>query len=97
MSWLITSDVIRGRNRLNFSEWGVPRTGGEGGEGGEGGFRGEGGGEGGRGMSRVIQNGSMPPWYYTILHPDGNLSPAEKQQLIDGLNTSLQGGGAFAP
>ncbi len=84
ISWLITADVIRGRNHLNFSEWGVAGSGGEGGEGGE-----RGGREGGRGAGRTIQNGSMPPWYYIILHPDAQLTDAEKQQLIQGLSASL--------
>ncbi len=84
ISWLVTSDVIRGRNRLNFSEWGVPRSGGEGGEGGERGGR-EGGGE----VGRTITRGSMPPWYYILLHPSAQLTDAEKQQLIQGLQASL--------
>ena len=39
---------------------------------------------------RVIQNGSMPPGLYTTMHPNANLTPAEKQQLIDGLLASLK-------
>lgn len=38
----------------------------------------------------VIQSGSMPPWYYTILHPNANLSQAEKQALIDGLTATYR-------
>ncbi len=92
VSWLVTFDTLRGRRALNFSEWGVAPSGGGGeeGEGGGGGFRGEGGREGARGAGRTISNGSMPPWYYVLLHPEANLTPTEKQQLIQGLQNSLQ-------
>ncbi len=78
-SWLATFDTVRGRNHLNFSEWGV--AGGEGEEEGE-------GREGGK-MGEVIQEGSMPPSLYLTMHPEAQLTEAEKQQLIDGLNASL--------
>lgn len=38
---------------------------------------------------REIQRGRMPQWYYVLLHPSANLSPQEKQALIDGLNSSI--------
>ncbi len=44
--------------------------------------------------ARQVQNGAMPQWYYKVLHPAANLTPAEKQALIQGLQTSLGGGGA---
>lgn len=92
VSWLVTYDTLRGRRALNLSEWGVARSGGEGEGGFEGGGREGGGGEGSRGAARTIENGSMPPWYYVLLHPDANLSPAEKQQLMQGLQNSLRQG-----
>jgi hypothetical protein len=77
-SWLAVFDTVRGRRSLNFSEWGTtPR-------------RGERGGEGGGEMSEVIQEGSMPPAIYTMMHPEAVLSAQEKQQLIDGLAKSLK-------
>ena len=79
-SWLAVFDTLRGRRALNFSEWGVVQPGGEGGE----------GGRGGRGVARVIQNGSMPPSTYLLLHPEAVLSDAEKQQLITGLQNTLK-------
>lgn len=82
-SWLAVFDTVRGRNRLNFSEWGVARQSGEGGGG-------EGGGEGRGGVARVIQDGSMPPGNYLMLHPEAVLTAAEKQQLIQGLQASLK-------
>jgi hypothetical protein len=70
-SWLVYRDVTSGRERLNFSEWGVgrPRELGE--------------------LSEAINGGSMPPWYYTLMHPNAKLSASEKQALILGLQTSL--------
>ncbi len=79
-SWLIQRDVDEGRRRLNFSDWSGAVTG----EGGR--RRGEGGGE----VSRVIQEGSMPPFYYTPLHSDAMLTDQEKQALINGLAASLK-------
>ncbi len=32
-----------------------------------------------------IRGGSMPPWFYTILHPNAGLGSAEKDSLIRGL------------
>ncbi len=87
-SWLAVLDTVRGRRNLNFSTWGVPAQGGFlGGEG-----EGEGGGTRGAGrMVRVIENGSMPPNNYLLLHPEARLSDAEKQQLIQGLQATFGG------
>ena len=74
ISWLVQHDVDSGRQRLNFSEWNRQQ-------------RGERGGERGgvRDIAESVQNGSMPRWFYVPLHPEANLSPAERQQLINGL------------
>lgn len=40
-----------------------------------------------RSVTRRIQRGSMPPWYYVMMHSQANLSDAEKQTLIRGLQT----------
>ncbi len=80
---LAVLDTFRGRRRLNFSDWGAAR-----GEGGEG-FEARRGGDEGRGgggeYARVIENGSMPPANYTMLHPNAVLNDQEKQQLMQGL------------
>jgi hypothetical protein len=76
-SWLITRDVISGRNHLNFDNWQAalaradrfPLD---------------------RQIEREISRGGMPPTYYTVLHPDAKLTDAEKQQLIDGLAKTVQ-------
>jgi hypothetical protein len=36
-----------------------------------------------------IEKGEMPQWYYIPLHPEANLTPAEKQKLSDGLRATL--------
>ena len=41
--------------------------------------------------ARQVQRGTMPQWYYVFLHPTANLTPDEKQALIQGLQTSLGG------
>ncbi len=76
VSWLVTLDTIRGRRHLNFSEWGA-------------GGRGE-RGEGTREISEVINDGSMPPASYIMMHPSANLSDAQKSQLVQGLQASLR-------
>lgn len=76
ISWLVTLDAIRGRRHLNFSEWGVARSG-------EGGRR-------VREIGEVISEGSMPPQLYLLTHPAAQLTEAEKQQLIEGLQASLK-------
>jgi Haem-binding domain len=43
---------------------------------------------------RQVQSGAMPQPYYVMLHPIANLTPAEKQALIQGLQATL-GGGQF--
>lgn len=37
------------------------------------------------GVAEPVQEGSMPPWYYTLLHPGAHLSPAETQALVRAL------------
>ncbi len=76
-SWLAVFDTVRGRRHLNFSEWGTTRLGGEEARGVE-------------DVAHVIQNGSMPPAMYTLVHPNARLTPQEQQQLIDGLQQTLQ-------
>ncbi len=83
VSWLTQRDVDEGRRRLNFSNWRGPQAGG-GGEG-EGRF-----GGGGNEVARVIERGSMPPWYYVVIHPTAALTAQEKQHLITGLQNSLK-------
>jgi hypothetical protein len=43
--------------------------------------------------ARQVQRGAMPQSYYVMMHPAANLTPPEKQALIQGLQASLGGGG----
>ncbi len=71
-SWLITRDVMQGREEFNVSEWGRPDNEGD-------------------DAAKLVQNGEMPPWFYLPLHPEANLSPVERQQLINGLLATFGG------
>ncbi len=76
-SWLAVFDTVRGRRHLNFSEWGTMPV----------------GGDNGQGISdvvNVINDGSMPPGIYTLMHPAAVLTAQEKQQLIQGFQNSLK-------
>lgn len=41
-------------------------------------------------VSRTIRNGEMPMWDYVLMHPEAKLTPAETQQLLDGLQATFQ-------
>jgi hypothetical protein len=41
--------------------------------------------------AETIREGEMPPWYYTVLHRDANLTETEKQELIDGIMKTIGG------
>ncbi len=74
ISWMVASHVSEGRDALNFSTVGKSSN-------------------VGRKLGdavEVIQEGSMPPSYYTHFgkHPEAKLTPAEKQQLIAGLSAT---------
>lgn len=40
-------------------------------------------------VAEAVRGGSMPPWYYRLLHPKSRLSPAERDRLARGLETTL--------
>ncbi len=76
VSWLVVHDTDEGRSKLNFSEWGAAQLGGR--------------EDPAEEAAREIERGNMPPPNYILLHPNGRLTDAEKQQLIDGLAASLR-------
>jgi hypothetical protein len=39
--------------------------------------------------AEMVRKGEMPPWFYRPLHPDVQLSPAEHQRLIAGLEKTF--------
>jgi mono/diheme cytochrome c family protein len=40
-------------------------------------------------MAEAIRGGSMPPWFYTPLHPSASLSKADQEALIAGLTRTF--------
>jgi hypothetical protein len=40
-------------------------------------------------LADSIRGGSMPPWFYTIIHPSAKLTAAEKDALMRGLSATL--------
>ena len=62
-----------GRDELNISEWHTAA------------------GDEADDSAETIEEGPMPPGYYTYfgLHGDSKLTPAQKQQLIDGFNATM--------
>ncbi len=38
----------------------------------------------------TIASGSMPPWFYVIIHPKAGLSAADKQTLMQGLAATFR-------
>ena len=40
-------------------------------------------------VDRRIQRKSMPPWYYILMHSQANLSDAENQRLVRGLDATV--------
>lgn len=75
-SWLVYRDVKEGREKFNMSD--LTR------------FNVDREDRFDREIAETIQEGSMPPWYYVILHPNALLNDQEKQTLIDGLQKSLR-------
>jgi heme-binding protein len=71
VSWLVQSDVDRGREALNFSQWGGENEGGD--------------------AAERVQDGTMPPFSYTLTHPDAALSEADRDALIRGLVATFGG------
>jgi Haem-binding domain len=41
-------------------------------------------------VTEAIREGSMPPWYYRLLHPAARLSDAELERLIAGLEATFR-------
>jgi hypothetical protein len=64
VSWLVGSDVQEGRRELNFSEWGSYAS-----------NRQE---HRLKSIGEEVQDGGMPPWYYSIMHRKSRLKPEER-------------------
>lgn len=46
-----------------------------------------------REAAEAVQDGSMPPWDFLLLHPGARLSATEKQELVAGLTQTFGAGG----
>jgi hypothetical protein len=68
VSWLVARDVNSGRRHVNFSTWNR--------------YDADQRYSVVRHAAKLIQRGKMPPWYYTIKHPDGKLTP-EKRAVLE--------------
>jgi hypothetical protein len=81
-SWLVARDVREGRDELNLSTWTR--------------YDAEERAENFEEMWEVIEEGEMPPWFYTPLHPGAKLSDAERAALRAWLGAGQPGGGRDA-
>jgi mono/diheme cytochrome c family protein len=68
ISWLVSNDTVEGRQRLNFSTWNQ--------------YLPEQQADLIAGSLKRVQRGRMPPWYYTIKHTEGKISP-EKLAILE--------------
>ena len=44
-----------------------------------------------------VRKGDMPPWYFLPTHPEARLSETERNQLIEGLTTTMPAAGNISP
>lgn len=77
VSWLVTRDVLDGRSHLNFSEWGAATAEHSHDE------------DTGEAAAEVVRSGEMPLPLYVPLHPQADLTEAEREQLAQGLLKTL--------
>jgi hypothetical protein len=67
VSWLIARDIAEGREEVNYSTWDR--------------YNAEDRAEKIHESWETVDEGEMPPWYYTVLHPEARLSPADRALL----------------
>lgn len=75
VSWLVARDVVEGRESINFSDWPTD--------------------EDDRSFNREqtwesVDSGEMPLWFYLPLHPEANLTEADKAILKKWAETSAE-------
>jgi hypothetical protein len=66
VSWLVAYDVVKGRDELNFSRWGERRR----------------PAKLGKKIREEVGEGAMPPWRYTVAHPDARLSADDRRAVV---------------
>jgi Haem-binding domain len=67
VSWWITRDVREGRNKMNFSLWTT--------------YSAQQKRDRLDSICGLISTGRMPPWLYTVMHPEGKLTEADKKAV----------------
>lgn len=75
VSWLVARDVVRGRQELNFSEWGsyFPQT-----------RRRK-----LQWMERALISENMPPLLYRMIHPSSRLSESDRDAIVNWIETQI--------
>jgi hypothetical protein len=68
VSWLVSDDVIEGRERLNFSEWSTWTPARQ--------------ASTQREAADEVKAHKMPLWFYTPLHPDAVLTDADRALIV---------------
>jgi Haem-binding domain len=66
-SWLLSSDVGKGREELNFSEWSSYND-----------MRKQ---KSVKEIWKEVGEGEMPEWDYVVIHPEAKLSPSDKETI----------------
>jgi len=77
VSWLVGSDVSEGRRELNFSEWGT--------------YSKDVQARKLKAVAEEVQDGDMPPWYYSIMHRESRLNQQERDQIRAWVDTEISG------
>jgi len=74
-SWFLVKDVKRGRQELNFSDWGTyyPATRHRKLE----------------WIGRAVRDKAMPPWSYRLMHPGARLSEADRAAIEHWIESAL--------
>jgi hypothetical protein len=67
VSWLVAWDVAKGREEVNYSTWDQ--------------YSAEDQAEKIHESWETVAEGEMPPWYYTVIHPEARLSYEDRQML----------------
>jgi hypothetical protein len=67
ISWLLASDVKEGRHHVNFSTWEA--------------YTSEAKSHKLAAIAEEVKSGDMPPWYYTLVHSEARLAPADRNAI----------------
>jgi heme-binding protein len=68
VSWLLAYDVVEGREELNFSTWQR--------------YDAKKQQKKLKETIETLNEGEMPPWFYTMMHPTARLADADRQAIV---------------